>query len=99
MPLPSPVYHNLPSQTASGATPSIIDKIKSDIIQPIIYLLFAVAVMYFLFGLMEFVRNQDNEEARGAGQKHMLWGIIGLAIMFSVYGILYLINQTVAGIT
>ncbi|MBI5400925.1 MAG: hypothetical protein HZB12_02330 [Candidatus Yonathbacteria bacterium] len=87
------------SSTAQGAAPSVIDKIKSDIVQPIIYLLIAVAVGYFLFGLMEFVRNQDNDEAQTDGKRHMLWGIIGLAIMFSVYGILSLINNTVGGLT
>lgn len=88
----------LPSST-TGSTPSIIDKIKSEIVQPIIYLLIAAAVAYFLYGLMEFIRNQDNEEARGEGQRHMLWGVIGIAIMFSVYGILSLINSTVGGLT
>lgn len=88
----------LPSST-TGAHPSIIDKIKTEIVQPIIILLIAVAIGYFLFGVMEFVRNQDNEEARGAGQKHMLWGIIGIVIMFGVYGILGLINSTVGGLT
>lgn len=87
------------SSTAPGAAPSIIDKIKSEIVQPIIYLLIAVAVAYFLYGLMEFVRNQDNEEARADGQRHMLWGVIGIAIMLSVYGILNLINNTVGGLT
>lgn len=78
---------------------SIIDKVKSEIIQPIIALLIAVAVGYFLFGLMEFVRNQDNETAQEEGKRHMLWGVIGIAIMFSVYGILNLINTTAIGLT
>lgn len=78
---------------------SVMDKIKSEIIQPIIILLIAVAIGYFLFGLMEFVRNQDNETAQEEGKQHMLWGVIGVAIMFSVYGILHLINTTVLGLT
>lgn len=78
---------------------SVMDKIKSEIIQPIIILLIAVAIGYFLFGLMEFVRNQDNETAQEEGKQHMLWGVIGVAIMFSVYGILHLINTTVLGFT
>ena len=78
---------------------SVVEKLKSEIIQPIIVLLIAVAVGYFLFGLMEFVRNQDNETAQEEGKQHMLWGVIGVAIMFSVYGILNLINTTAIGIT
>lgn len=77
----------------------IMDRIKSEIIQPIIYLLIALGIGYFLYGLMQFVRNQDNETAKEEGKQHMLWGVIGLAIMFSVYGILGLISGIVGGIT
>ena len=79
--------------------PTIISKIKSEIIQPIIYLLIALAVGYFLFGLMQFVKNQDNETAKEEGKRHMLWGVVGIAIMFSVYGILNLLNGIAQSIT
>ncbi|HBB43901.1 TPA: hypothetical protein DCZ46_02505 [Candidatus Campbellbacteria bacterium] len=82
---------------ASGSP--IIDKIKTEIINPIIILLVAVAVGYFLYGLMEFIRNQDNEDAQESGKKHMLWGAIGIAIMFSVYGILNLVNNIAGSLT
>lgn len=80
-------------------TSSVASKINSEIIQPIIIFLFAVAIGYFLYGLMEFIRNQDNEDSHEAGKKHMIWGVVGIAIMFAVYGILNLINETVKGIT
>lgn len=83
--------------TVSGSP--IIDKIKTEIINPIIILLVAVSVGYFLYGLMEFIRNQDNEDAQESGKKHMLWGIIGIAIMFSVYGILNLVNNIAWSLT
>jgi len=83
--------------TVSGSP--IIDKIKTEIINPIIILLVAVAVGYFLYGLMEFIRNQDNEDAQESGKKHMLWGVIGIAIMFSVYGILNLVNNIAGSLT
>lgn len=80
-------------------TSSVASKINSEIIQPIIVLLFAVAIGYFLFGLMVFIKNPDNEESHEAGKKHMIWGVVGMAIMFGVYGLLNLINETVGGIT
>lgn len=76
-----------------------IERFKDQIIQPIITLLVAVAVGYFLYGLMEFIRNQDNEDAQESGKKHMLWGVIGIAIMFSVYGILNLVNDIAGSLT
>ena len=58
--------------------------------------MFALAVLYFLFGLAEFIRNQDNEEAQSAGKKHMLWGVIGVFLMMAVGGILSIIERTVS---
>lgn len=77
---------------------NIIQKVNDLILTPIIVLLFALAVAYFLFGLMKFIMNQDSEEDQVAGKKHMAWGAIGLAIMVSVWGILNLINESVRGL-
>lgn len=76
----------------------IIQKVNDLILTPIIVLLFALAVAYFLFGLMKFIMNQDSEEDQVAGKKHMAWGAVGLAIMVSVWGILNLINESVRGL-
>lgn len=76
---------------------NIIQKVNDAILQPLIALLMAAAVAYFLFGVMKFVKNQDNEDAQVEGKKHMLWGVIGIAIMVSVYGILNFINSFVLG--
>lgn len=78
---------------------TIIQKVNDAILTPIVYLLFAVATVYFLFGLMKFILNQDNDEAQSEGKKHMMWGVVGIAIMVSVWGILNLINESVRGLT
>ncbi len=78
---------------------NIIQKVNDAILTPIIYLLFAGATAYFLFGLMKFIMSQDSDEAQAAGKQHMVWGVIGIAIMVSVWGILNLINESVKGIT
>ncbi len=74
---------------------SIISAVNKEIINPIISLLFAVALLIFLYGLFEFLHKSDNEEVRTKGQQHMLWGIIGMAIMFSAIGIMHLIINTI----
>ena len=77
----------------------IIQKINDAILQPIITLLMALAVGYFLYGVMKFVQGQDNEEAQAEGKQHMVWGVIGLAIMLSAYGILNLLNSFIPDIS
>ena len=64
------------------------------IVNPLIRLLFALAVVYFLYGLFEFIFNQDNDEKKTTGKSHMLWGVVGLAIMMGVGFILGMIGST-----
>lgn len=68
--------------------------ISSEIIQPLILLLFALALLYFFWGIAKFIGSVGSDEQRKEGRKHMLWGLIGMAIMISVYGIIELIENT-----
>jgi uncharacterized membrane protein YidH (DUF202 family) len=64
------------------------------IINPLIGFMFALAVVFFLWGVFEFINNQENEEKKTTGKMHMLWGIIGLVIMMGVFAIMNLILAT-----
>ena len=75
-----------------------IGKVDTMIINPLILFLFALAVVYFLYGVLDFLMNQENEEKKTAGKKHILWGIIGITIMLGVWGILNVLMNTL-GIT
>lgn len=58
------------------------------IINPIIYVLFALAILIFLYGVLEFLMNQANDEKKTDGKQHMIWGIVGITIMLGVWTIL-----------
>lgn len=73
----------------------LLDNIKREIVNPIILLLAALSLVVFLYGVYEMLANADNAEARITGQQHVLWGVIGLFIVFSVFGILHLICNTI----
>lgn len=73
----------------------IISKINQHIINPIIILLFGVAMIYFLFGVLEYLwKSKSDPAAIKAGAKHMGWGLFGMFIMVSVFGFLQLIINT-----
>jgi len=76
----------------------LVNRISTFVLNPIIYVLFAAAFVVFIWGLVQFVANLDNEEARSTGGKHMLWGIIGMAIMAGVGGIMNIIQNTITQI-
>ena len=68
-------------------------KINANIINPIIEFAFLIAFVYFIYGVMEFIRGADNETKRTEGKQHMMWGIIGLVIMFGVFGIINILTN------
>lgn len=72
-----------------------INLIKTEILNPVIMLLFALATVYFLYGVYEFVSGAGSEPARTTGQRHMISGIAGLVIMIGVYGIMTVICSAV----
>lgn len=71
-----------------------LEKAVQVIVNPIIQVVFAVAIIIFVYGVFEFVRGADNPEVRKQGQQHMLWGIIGLTIMVAVFTIIRILLNT-----
>lgn len=74
---------------------TFVDKIVSNIVNPLIGLIFAGALIYFMYGVVEFVLNRDKDEKRTEGKQHMIWGVVGMAIMVSAFGIINLLMSTV----
>lgn len=77
-----------------GATGNAMGRIVTYIIDPVLLVVFALGFLLFVYGLVEFLwkinEGGDNKE----GKQHMVWGIVGMLIMVSVYGILGLIDDT-----
>ncbi len=73
---------------------AFIAKVDTLIVNPLIGLLFALAVVYFLYGVLEFFLNQENEEKKTASKAHMLWGVLGITIMLGVFTIMNIILAT-----
>lgn len=79
---------------AYASVDSFVASINRIIINPIIVFLFGLAVVYFLYGIFQFVANGNDEEARTKGKSHMIWGVIGMVIMMGVFAILNMIMST-----
>ncbi len=72
---------------------TLLGKLFSLAIYPVLIFLFAVAIAIFIWGIIRFIAAADNEEERAIGKKHLVWGIIGLFIMFAVWGIIAVIRN------
>lgn len=79
---------------AYASVDSFVSNVNKLIINPLIAFIFGLAVVYFLYGVFQFISNQENEEAKTKGKNHMIWGIIGIVIMMGVFTILNIIMNT-----
>jgi hypothetical protein len=80
---------------AEASVLTFVKSINRVIINPIIFFMFAVAMVYFLYGVVQYLLSPGNEELKKTSKSHMLWGIIGLFIMVGVFGIMRIILNTV----
>jgi hypothetical protein len=53
-----------------------------------------IAVLVFLWGVLVFITHAGDETARANGRQLMLWGIIGLFVMVSVWGLVRILGDT-----
>jgi len=59
----------------------------------ILPLLILIAIALFIWGIMKFISSESAED-KEQGQQFMIWGIIGFAVMFSVWGLVNIFGQT-----
>ena len=69
-----------------------LTKIINDSVIPLI---FALAVVSFVWGAVNFlIINADDEKKREQGRQFMIWGIIALAAMLSIWGLVTILGNT-----
>jgi hypothetical protein len=57
--------------------------------------LFAVAFLYFVYGVYKyFILGADNDTERATGRQVVLWSIIGFAVILSVWGLVNVLVDT-----
>lgn len=60
----------------------------------VIPVLLSVALVIFLWGVLKYVSSGDDEEKRNSGRNFIVYGIIGLFVMVSVWGLVAVLNRT-----
>lgn len=72
-----------------------VNPIIDNIVNPVITLMFAVAVVVFVYGVFQVVWGEPGGESHDRGKKSMWGGIIGMFIMLSAWGIINLVANTI----
>ncbi|MFA5888997.1 MAG: hypothetical protein WCW47_01755 [Candidatus Paceibacterota bacterium] len=65
-----------------------LNKVSDLILNPLILLAFGLAFVYFTYGVVKFLSLDAGDKSRKEAQDAILWGLVGMVIMFSVYGII-----------
>ena len=66
-------------------------------INQIIPLVISIALILFLFGIVQFVTAGGDEEKRAAARGMIIFGIIALFVMVSVWGFVNILSRTFFG--
>lgn len=99
----------LPIAVAHAADKTTLDSCKSinfstlgdiikwagcTIVTGVIPLLFTLATAAFIWGIIQYFLNPENEEKRKNGKSYMIWGLITLFVMVSMWGIVNVFSNT-----
>ncbi|MBU6323250.1 MAG: hypothetical protein KGI41_00160 [Patescibacteria group bacterium] len=65
------------------------------LINDVVPLVFAIAFIAFLWGIfLYFIKGADDESKRETGREFILYAVIGFFVMFGIWGIVNVVNNT-----
>lgn len=70
---------------------ALLGRIITFVIDPALRVVFTLGLLLFIVGIVEFLWGVKDGKASETGKSHMVYGLIGMLIMVSVYGIIALI--------
>ena len=68
--------------------------IVMDFLSQAVIILVSLAVVFFLYGILKYISRGDDEESQKKGKNIMIYGIIGLFVMISFWGIVNILINT-----
>src|SRR3989344_666818 len=80
------------AQTTFGTTGRWIDRI-GDLIQNIIPIVVAAALLVFFWGLVKFISKAGDEAEVKKSKGLMVWGLVALFVMITVWGLVRFIQK------
>lgn len=76
---------------ASGIT-DLIDGASSIVTGILLPLAFGLCIFYFFWGIFKYLKN-ESESDKGEGRSIMVWGVVGMFVVFSIWGIIAFIQS------
>jgi hypothetical protein len=64
------------------------------LLSSLLQLFWAVAIAFFIFGIVKFIKNASDETEREKGRKFIVEGLIALVVLVSLWGLVQFVNGT-----
>lgn len=88
----TPLTGSSPSGISGTFSGVVYTTIISGILQPVVKLLIALAILFFLWGVFRFMISEGDK--REEGRQFMFWGVVGIFVMVSVWGLVNILTNT-----
>jgi hypothetical protein len=76
----------------TGFFTDLVNQVNA-IINVAVPILIALGVLFFIWGLVQFIFASGDESAKDEGKRKMIWGVIALFVIVSVWGLVELLTQ------
>ena len=83
---------------SSGGLGEIVATI-GEVIGTLTPIVVALALLFFFWGLAKYILAAGDESKKAEGRSTMIWGVIALFVIVSVWGLVQVLQQTFLGTT
>ncbi len=91
------VYSGSPGNPGSPGTFSELVCLFFDLITFTIPIVASLTLLVFFWGLAKFIKNAADSKSHETGRQLMFWGVIGLFVMVSVWGLVQMVYSDFFG--
>ena len=82
------------AQTTTATDAFTLLRVLQNVVDAVIPFVIGLAVLVFIYGVFNFVTSAGDEEARAGAKQLIIWGIIGIFVMVSVWGLVNILSRT-----
>ncbi|KKU58665.1 MAG: hypothetical protein UX81_C0018G0007 [Parcubacteria group bacterium GW2011_GWA2_47_12] len=65
-----------------------------DLLSLVSFIVGALTLIWFFWGIIQYVLKADNEEKQTEARSYMIYAVIGMFVMFSIFGLVNLVRNT-----
>ena len=64
-----------------------------ELVAQLIPVIIAIGLLFFIWGLVQFILASGSEDAKEVGKRRMVWGVTTLFVIVSVWGLVGLLGE------